>query len=248
MKNKCLYIKKCIFVCDIVCSLLSFLLFYQIMEQKDALLESKMKAAVESFMEENTVLLEWKKEITFDIQEFLLKSKELEEEISEAESRYEEVEKNYQIRQYIDSAAMEIGADYGSSVYIDKYFQIEKEELYAIVNSHNIGGCLINMQESDMEIFVGEGMWLRYGVGIEDNLPLGLIIRNPTVNIGYRNARAGMLLRDLENEFPVVEEKFIHLGYAGIYYLQYEDNNYMYYYMAIDDRDYPTILYIEPKL
>ena len=247
MKNSSSGIKKCIFACDIVCVLLSFFFFYQIMEQKDALFEIKMASAVERLVEENTVLSEREKEITYDIQEFLLRSDELEEEISEAESRYEEVEKDYRIRQYIDSAAMQIDTDYGSSVYIDRYFQIEKEELYDVINSHDIDGDLISVQESSMEIFVGEGMWLRYGVGIEDNLPLGLIIRNPNVNIGYKNARAGMLLRDLEKEFPAVEEKFIHLGYAGIYYLQYEDNSYMYYYIGIDDRDYPTILYIEPK-
>ncbi|MDE7339658.1 MAG: hypothetical protein K2N80_03730 [Lachnospiraceae bacterium] len=108
MKNSCSGMKMCIFACDIVCILLSFFFIYQIMEQKDVLLESKMAATIENFVEENTVLLERKKEITYDIQEFLLRSEELEEEIREAESRYEEVEKNYQIRQYIDSVAMQI--------------------------------------------------------------------------------------------------------------------------------------------
>lgn len=248
MKKGCSYINMCIFACDIVCILLSFLFFYQIMEQKDVLLEAKMIAAVESLVEENNVLSEREKEITYDIQEFLLRSEELEEEICGAESRYEEVEKNYRIRQYIDSAAMQIDKDYGSSVYIDRYFQIKKEEVYDVINSHDIEERLISVRESGMEIFIGEGMWLRYGLGLEDNLPLGLIIRNPNVNIGYKNARAGMLLRDLEKEFPAVEDKFIHLGYAGIYYLQYEDDSYMYYYIGIDDIDYPTVLYIEPKL
>ena len=93
MKNSSSGIKKCIFACDIVCILLSFFFFYQIMEQKDALFEIKMASAVERLVEENTVLSEREKEITYDIQEFLLRSDELEEEISEAESRYEEVER-----------------------------------------------------------------------------------------------------------------------------------------------------------
>ncbi|MCM1232910.1 MAG: hypothetical protein NC489_22520 [Ruminococcus flavefaciens] len=246
MKNRYFYVKICLFICDIVCIALSIVFFFQIMTQQRGLSETEMTVAIENLMEENTTLQERGTEMISDIQKFTLNAKELDEKIREAESRYEEVKSYYQIKLYIDSVQAQIDVENGSSEYIDRYFRIEKEELCAIVDSYDIGRPIIE-GEAGMRIFVGEEMWLRYGTEVGDNLPIGLIIQNPTVDIGYQNARAGMLLKDLERILPDAEEKFLSLEYAGIYYLQYEDDSYSYYYMAIDSRDYPTILYIEPK-
>ncbi len=250
MKDKYHYIKICLITCDIVCIVLGFIFFLQIMAQKNKLLETEMLVMLEKLTEENTDLLEREKKITTDIQKFILDSKKLEEEIREAESKYKDLETKYQIKLYIDSVSTQINVVNGSNESIDRYFRVEKEELQAIVEEYDIGKEIesfpITIQESCFLLPIGEKMWLRYGTRAEDNLPFGLFIQNPKVDIGYQNARAGMFLSDIKRNYSF-EEKHVSLNWENIYYLSYEDDSYWYYYMSIDSRDNPAILYIEPK-
>ena len=139
MKDKYHYIKICLITCDIVCIVLGFIFFLQIMAQKNKLLETEMLVMLEKLTEENTDLLEREKKITTDIQKFILDSKKLEEEIREAESKYKDLETKYQIKLYIDSVSTQINVVNGSNESIDKYFRVEKEELQAIVEQYDIG-------------------------------------------------------------------------------------------------------------
>ena len=75
MKDKYHYIKICLITCDIVCIVLGFIFFLQIMAQKNKLLETEMLVMLEKLTEENTDLLEREKKITTDIQKFILDSK-----------------------------------------------------------------------------------------------------------------------------------------------------------------------------
>ncbi|MDE5599028.1 MAG: hypothetical protein K2J04_14520, partial [Lachnospiraceae bacterium] len=264
MKNKLFYIKKCLFICGIVCVVLDFIFLYQIITQKNKLLEyyqsttrknelseSEMTATIESLTEENAALSEREEKITSEVQEFLLRSQELEEEMSEAESWYEASEIVYHIRQYIDSLSAQIYAENGSSEYIDRYFRVEKGELQAIVNDYDIGEEIeafpITLSESEILLPIGEKVWLRYEEGNGNNLPLGLFIQNPTVDIGYGDARAGMHMWDIKGSI-MPELKCVSLDWGDIYYLQYEDDSYRYYYLSVGDRDNPAILYMEPQI
>lgn len=248
------YIKIFLLTCDIVCIILGIGFFNQIRaikEQQNKLFEAEMTAAVESLMEENTALSEREKVITSDIQDFILKHKELEEEINEAKSWYEATEIVYQIRQYIDSISAQIDTDYGSSEYIDRYFRVEKDELRVIVDDYDVGeeteSLPIVVQASDTWLPIGEKIWLRYGDGSRDSLPIGLLVQNTSVNIGYQNVRAGMFLSNIKSSLPSAEVEFADYDWGKLYYLLYEDDSYRYYYISIDSRDNPTILYIEPK-
>ena len=264
MKNKLFYIKKCLFVCGIVCVVLDFIFLYQIITQKselleyyqnmarqNGLLESEMTATIESLTEENAVLSESEKEITSDIQEFLLKSQELEEEMSEAESWYEATETVYHIRQYIDSLSAQIYAENGSREYIDRYFRVEKGELQAIVNDYDIDEEIeafpITLSESEILLPIGEKVWLRYEAGNGNNLPLGLFIQNPTLDIGYGDARAGMHMWEIKGSI-MQELECVSLEWGDIYYRRYEDDSYRYYYLSVNGRDNPAILYMEPQV
>lgn len=246
-----LYIKICLFICDIVCIILGIVFLSQIMTRQNELLESEMTDKIESLMEENTVLSEREKAITSDIQDFILKHKELEEEINEAKSWYEATEIVYKIRQYIDSVSAQIDTDYRSSEYIDRYLRVKKDELRVILDDYEIGEGTeyfpIAIQEPDILLPIGEKMWLRYEDGSEDSLPVGLLVQNPTIDIGYQNVRAGMFLGNIKSSLPTTEVECGDYGWGKLYYLLYEDDRYRYYYISIDSRDNPTILYIEPK-
>lgn len=257
MKNKLFYIKKCLFICGIGCVVLDFIFLYQIITQKNKLLEyyqsttrknelseSEMTATIESLTEENAAL-------SSNVQEFLLRSQELEEEMSEAESWYEASEIVYHIRQYIDSLSAQIYAENGSSEYIDRYFRVEKGELQAIVNDYDIGEEIeafpITLSESEILLPIGEKVWLRYEAGNGNNLPLGLFIQNPTVDIGYGDARAGMSMWKIAGSI-MPELECVSLDWGDIYYRRYEDDSYRYYYLSVGDRDNPAILYMEPQI
>ncbi len=260
MKNKLFYIKKCLLICGIVYVVIDFIFLYQIITQKSELLEyyqsvarqnglseSEMTATIESLTEENAAL-------SSDVQEFLLKSQELEEEMSEAKSWCEATETVYQIRQYIDSLSAQIYAENGSSEYIDRYFRVEKGELQAIVNDYDIDEEIeafpITLSESEILLPIGEKVWLRYETGNANNLPLGLFIQNPTLDIGYGDARAGMHMWEIkESIMPEPESKLecVSLDWGDIYYRRYEDDSYRYYYMSVSDGDNPAILYMEPQ-
>ena len=262
MKNKLFYIKKCLTICGIVCVVLDFIFLYQIIKQKSELLEyyqnmarqnglseSEMTATIESLTEENAALSEREEEITSDVQEFLLRSQELEEEMSEAESWYEASETVYHIRQYIDSLSAQVYAENGSSEYIDRYFRVEKGELQAIVNDYDIDEEIkafpITISESEILLPIGEKVWLRYENG--NNLPLGLFIQNPTLDIGYGDARAGMSMWEITGSI-MPELECVSLEWGDIYYRQYEDDSYRYYYLSVGGRDNPAILYMEPRI
>ena len=260
MKTSYLNIRTALFICDIVCIIASIIFIHQIEMQKNADSESEMLDVIENLTEENTalrekmaegaVLLEKESQVVYDMQYYLLKSSEIKEKILEAESGYEELETCYQIRMYIDSIAAQVDATNGSSSYIDRYFRIEKGELEAIVNDYTIEeefeSFPIAIEESETLLPIGEKIWLRYGAGDADELPLGLFVQNPTVDIGYQNIRAGMTLYDIKRELSV-DERIFNFDGTSNYYVYYEDASYGYYYISVDGRENPTILYIEPK-
>lgn len=247
MKNKFCCIKIYLLICDIICIILSVLFFCQIRAQKNVFLQIKVMPG-ESLTKKNNNFVELE-ETAFDIQDFFVKSKELEEELNEAEGRYDDMETVYQIRQYIDSISAQICTESRSSEYIDRYFRLEKGKLQEIVNDYNIVAeselFPAMIQESEMILPVGEQMWLRYEAGTDNGLPFGLLIQNPIVDIGYQNARAGMSLSDIKRSYPT-GEKYSSLDWGDICYLLYEDDSYQYYYISVN-RNNSAILYIEPN-
>ena len=212
----------------------------------------KTAATIDSLIKENTILSEREKTIISDIQDFILKHKELEDKINEAKSWYEATEIVYKIRQYIDSVSAQIDTDYGSSEYIDRYFRVEKDELHVILDDYEIEevteSFLITIKEPEILLPIGDKMWLRYGDESGDGLPIGLLVQNPTVDIGYQNARAGMFLSDIKSSFSTAEIECADCDWGKLYYLLYEDDSYRYYFISIDSRDNPAILYIEPNI
>lgn len=106
---------------------------------------------------------------------------------------------------------------------------------------------LPGQDESGILLPAGDKIWVRYGA--EDDHPVGLVIQNPLIDIGYMDARVGRdeALNDIQRRYPDSELEFIRYDWGYVHYLRYEDADFVYYYADTSVFQEPTILYIEPK-
>lgn len=131
---------------------------------------------------------------------------------SEADMQYREMEKFYNKKLYLDSIAAKMDQVNGSTVYIDRYFRIEKEDLtecgkVGFLNGH-FGGVVFQ---------IDQGMWLQYSSDNvndieEELLPRSLIITDDSMNLGFMDARAGMNFEEIqENAYAgEIQEGFMY--------------------------------------
>lgn len=80
-------------------------------------------------------------------------------------------------------------------------------------------------------------------------MPIGIVVANPQIKIGYGEAKVGMTVHDIEEAFKEggqVECGEIEAGERNVSYLCFEDDPYVYYYLSTDGAEWlqPAILYI----
>ena len=224
MNKRHTYIKKGITAIDICCILMSLIFLFQIKEQEK---------------EEKDIA---------DINRFLQDSEEIQMAVDEAKIAYNEAENRYKIRLYIDALETTFDKSVMSHNYIDKYFMVEKQELQEIITKVKVeerfaqpfdrGG------EWDGLLPIGDGIWVRYEENAE--LPCGLMVQNPLIDIGYKDAKAGMSIMDIKGLFPSIKEERKDMEWGSVYYLNFEDEDYSYYFFEISRGGESTILYIMP--
>ena len=224
MNKRHTYIKKGIAAIDICCILMSLIFLFQIKEQEK---------------EEKDIA---------DINRFLQDSDEIQMAVDEAKIAYDEAENRYKIRLYIDALETTFDKSVMSHNYIDKYFMVERQELQEIITK-------VEVEERFMQPFdrggewdgllpIGDGIWVRYEENAE--LPCGLMVQNPLVDIGYKDAKAGMSIMDIKGLFPGIKEERKDMEWGTVYYLNFEDEDYSYYFFEISRGGESTILYIMP--
>lgn len=171
----------------------------------------------------------------------------IQEKIREAEEEYEETEKTYLKKKYLESATAEAAGESGDGSYIKRYFKINRDELQEIadrISSKKEGQSASGFSvEGDLGVFLyaGDRMWLRYED--DDARPSGLVVCNPASDIGFHEARAGMTINDMKSLFSGYEEKTIDFEGKTMYCLILKDDDFLYYYVA-DSKDGSSIIYI----
>ena len=242
MNGKYKKVKKILWLFDVCCVFAGIVFLFQIAMQEAELEGLKIILELE---EENKDLQKEKSELLADIKDYFKEAEEIREKICDAKEEYAKLEKNYNLRHYIDTTAAELDKENGGTDYIERYFRVEKKELQAIINKSDIGGELepdfTVGEEFGLLLPIGEQIWLRYDD--TNNLPIGLLVQNPASDISYKDVRIGMKL-----DFDILgKRETVQLGFGQVRYALYEDDKFYYYYVEIEEFPRGTILYITQK-
>ncbi|MDE7231947.1 MAG: hypothetical protein K2N37_02565 [Lachnospiraceae bacterium] len=257
-------IKGCVMVFCSCCIVFSSVFLAQIQEQKRQIqILQNLKIEVEwtrlqSEKENTGTVAQLEKEMTQTAQELVNKRqllwkyekngqvmKELEERILALQSYYDK-------GAYLDSLAAELDRENESKSCIERYYKIEKGELEKVLGETDafdkLKADFPDAEDWGYLLPVGDRIWVQYDVDDSPNaLPMGVVIQNPLIDIGYKDARAGMYLYDIKNNYPesAVEEAKLERG--TIRYLRYADNEFIYYYVAVDGYGDAVIVNIVPN-
>ncbi|MCM1091207.1 MAG: hypothetical protein NC092_02205 [Butyrivibrio sp.] len=190
------------------------------------------------------------------VSDFLSAYEENQEQAAETEEIYEILEVVYGFKMYVDDTAAEIYRD-GSELqlavnpYIERYFMVSEGELQDKLGEDTFP-ALAGAEDYGVFLPVGEDIWLRYEQDDGNAMPIGIVVENPQINIGYGAAKVGMTIHDIEKilgEASQVERMKVEIGEEKASYLCFDDGRYFYYYISTDGAEWlqPTILYITRK-
>lgn len=253
------YIKILIVFADVFCIVMSFRFLTQA-EQRNMVSQEKGE------YDENGPILELSESLAGTeaaFSELLSAYEETRKQIEEAEEIYEALENVYGFKAYVDDTAAELyrgSSENPDSVnpYIERYFMVGKDELRQKLGNDTFPS-LAGAEDYGVFLPVGEGIWLRYeqdGGNVGENadvsvVPIGIVITNPQINVGYGEAKVGMTIHDIEDIFKEgnrdqVERREVRLGEENASYLCFQDEHYAYYYLSTDGVEWlqPTTLYI----
>lgn len=191
--------------------------------------------------------------------ELLSAYEETRKQIAEAEDTYEALETVYGFKAYVDDTAAELYRDSSENPdsvnpYIERYFMVGEDELRQKLGNDTFPS-LAGAEDYGVFLPVGEGIWLRYekddGNADGNVVPIGIVITNPQINVGYGEAKVGMTIYDIEDILKEgnrdqVERREVRLGEENASYLCFQDEHYAYYYLSTDGAEWlqPTTLYI----
>lgn len=258
-------IKRCHILVCILCLLSGIILTVKIQVQKEDLqrieqeknqqaqLAEETAKAVAKLQEENRKLSEETAHMEEDMQSFIQAYEKNRQEIERVETEYTEQQKAYDTKIYLDEIVAQLDRENGTKIGIERYFKIEKSELEAILEQTDCSESLM-ARFPDASYWgdllpVGDKIWVQYDTGRPQNtLPAGLVVENPLVNLGYKDARAGMYLFDIQKMYPDAQVEEARLGWRDIRYLRYKDDAFVYYYVAISEYGDAAILYITPAM
>ena len=210
MEHKFTHIYKCSMAVNVICIVFSIIFCRQIaMQQQEA--QTKEQMVSEMIVQADTDMQDFLSEYTkmqqnfVSMHDFLFKHTELQQNLDAEKTAYDKLETDYKKELYLDSITIKLDQESESRTWIDRYFRIKKEELHKILDESEVSVKLaasFSDKEAGEELLpAGDKIWLRYREGSpDDGFPAGLVIQNPTVDIGYKDARAGMYLFDIEAE------------------------------------------------
>lgn len=245
--------KGCIIVIDILCIILSLHFIFQIKSGNEEFMR-KQKDSITAYEGQNIALSKVLERKYKEQEDFVKAYGDIQEQIDEAGEVYVELNKIYGIKTYMEDTGAKLYQDSDSNVYIERYFKVGQGEL----QEKGVEKLFPPLEESEKYgnfLAVGDGIWLRYEDLKEESLPIGIVITNSQMPIGYGQARAGMSLWKLkgilENESGVrgTEQK-VSLEELESQSLCVEDNHYSYYFLSFKGEQWSenAILYITKKI
>lgn len=239
--NRTYIFKVVLITINAVCIVMSIQFVYQIMKIQEETI-TMMKKDFEKMDDKFEIL-------NTDLKELLQDYQKMQESYHRNRNEYSQLQSRYKIKQYINAMVCELDQETLENTNVSRYFKVEKEELTQIISNVDILKEIdiqeiIDQREKDV-IPIGEGIWLQYKKGEE--LPESLIVQNPEINIGYEKARAGMQLDYIMNFFSDSKDGIVISPWETHSFLQLEDAEFRYYYIAFDGRENPTVLCIVKK-
>lgn len=236
------YIKIWLCICDICCVVFGCIFMYQIVTQKA---EYEKKTQINDILKQESKILYDMGNIFVQVKNYKREYEEINQAIKDMDKQYQEMEMFYNKKLYLDSIVNQMDRINGNTLYIDRYFEIEKEELLKILsqkdNNVELDGTLSDCEEYGLLLPIGNKIWIRYKD--DDNLPIGIVILNSIIDVGYPNVKLGMSLSDIKEMISDYKEGTVILKNSNIYYILCQDSKYIYYYVAIEN-NCSTILYI----
>lgn len=267
-------IKRCALIFCNCCIIFSLVFLAQMQEQKRQIQTlQNLKTETQRLQEENETvgtvaqLEEENKEMARELaykRQLILSYEENGQVMKELAERIPVLQSYYDKGVYLDSLAAELDRENGSRACIARYFKIEKGELEEILGEtklvDQLQAGLPDVYQWGCLLPVGDGIWVRYEENdVQNALPTGVVIQNPLLDIGYEDARAGMYIFDIEKSYPgsTIEETEIEEvesvrgidthHFHHISYLRYMDDEFIYYYVALDGYGDAVIVYIVPN-
>lgn len=257
MKKHYLVIKRCVLICCSCCIIFSLVFLTQIQEQKRQIqtLQNLKTEAASTVAQLRKEKAEMDDELA-DKRQLILTYEENGQVIKELSERIAALQSYYDKGVYLDFLAAELDQEKGSEFRIETYFKIEKRELKEILGdtelTDRLKGNLPDEYQWGCLLPVGDGIWVQYDdEDAPDALPMGVVVQNPLIAIGDQDARAGMYLFDIQKIYQdsKVEETEIEVEqhFDHISYLRYTDDEFIYYYVALDYYGDAVIVYIVPN-
>lgn len=238
------YTRVCIMVMDIACVVVSLCLTFEIKQRnKEQYIENVTRAE-----NQYIALLENLNQCNRSMEICFRDYEKIQENILEEKEKYKELEILYNTKLYIDDIAAEIYKNRTENAYIERYFMVEKKELQSIVKGEGTFETLSEAEEYGLFLPIGAKIWLRYEDLETSTLPIGIVIENPQMNIGYQEVKVGMDIDSIRKKVPEAKEMKTEIGDEEYNYLEFEDSSYFYYYFSAEETwGQPTTLYITKK-
>lgn len=198
---------------------------------------------------ENEALSQKANQIANDVQHFLRQYNITNYEALSRQKEMDALKSEYDKRLYLDRIFLQLGEENGSGGYMERYFQIEKGSLKDFLNGlqweEELGAHFYEMEKWGELLPVGERVWNLYAPDSSpDSVPIGVLLQNPLIDFGYKEARTGMKLLDIQERYPEAGKEDEKLADGNFLYLQYGDERYRYYYVTIDYGSGCTMLYV----
>lgn len=184
-----------------------------------------------------------------DMQDFLREFKETSHGVQYRREENEALKIGYDKRFYLDTVVLELDRENGSNNYMERYFQVDKASLEGFLGGlqweEELGAPFYEVEKWGELLPVGDQIWNLYAVeSSPDSVPMGVLIQNPLIDFGYKEARAGMKLPDIQETYPEAAKTDNNLSGENFHYLEYQDERYRYYYVTVDYSSNCTVLYV----
>lgn len=256
--------KMIIMVFDICCLTLCTILNIQISIQNEQLqagkhverriqqLEQENEANIAELDREYDNLADKAVKLKESMRKYLNKYDDARQEKKNGKQVYEDLKVEYDKRLYLDTVMLELDEENGSHGYVERFFKTDKKSLQETLAQtqweDELGAKFPEAEDWGELLPVGDQIWNLYEKdSTPDSYPKGVLIQNPLIDFGYRDARAGMNLLDIKDRYPTSRKEDKRLADGKFRYLQYEDDGYRYYYVTLDHCADYTVLYVTHK-
>lgn len=187
--------------------------------------------------------------IVGDVQDFLREYEAISHAVQYRQKENEALRAGCDKRLYLDTVILELDRENGSSDYMERYFQVDQASLEDFLSSfpweEELDAPFYEAEKWGVLLPVGDQIWNLYAAdSSSDSAPMGVLIQNPLIDFGYKEARAGMSLSDIRERYPEAAKTDADLSGGNFHYLEYTDRRYRYYYVTVDYSSNCTVLYV----